>query len=115
MEINRQFNLKYKIGDLVWVVRNGETPNRNATWVSQCMIVEIICERPTMQGDDKELWFDDVFYGVVPCLGDGKDNVLYYSDTSVFDSLEQMFASLKEDEGDNLFLFPPEPLLKKPI
>ena len=114
MEINSQFNLKYKIGDLVWVVRNGETPNRNATWVNQCMIVEIICERPTM-GDNDELWFDDVFYGVVSSLDVPRSEVMFYSDTSVFDSLEQMFAIFKKDEGDNLFLFPPEPLLKKPI
>ena len=115
MKINSQFNLKYKIGDLVWVVKNGDRPGRNATWISQCLIVEIICNRPTMAHADKELYFDDVFYGVVSGLGDLKRDVLYYSDTSVFDSLEQMFAQFKEEEGDNLFLFPPEPILKKPI
>ena len=85
MKINSQFNLKHKIGDLVWVVKNGDMPGRNATWISQCLIVEIICNRPTMAHADKELYFDDVFYGVVSSLGDVKRDVLDYSDTSVFD------------------------------
>lgn len=114
MKINDQFNLKYKIGDLVWVVKNGGVPNRNYTQISQCMIVEIKCDRPSIGGDN-QIWFDDVFYGVVSSLDVPQSQVVFYSDTSVFDSLEQMFATFKEDEGDNLFLFPPNPVLKKPI
>lgn len=58
MKINDQFNLRFKIGDLVWAIHIGKGDGFNVTFARQFMVCEIICKKPFFRND--EVWSNTI-------------------------------------------------------